>query len=49
MSAIGLPVEKIKDRGGWLSDAVLTYIAEPVQVKMNRECGVAKVINKMLN
>lgn len=49
LSAIGLPLEKIKERGGWKSDAVLTYIAEPVQVKMRREGVVSKVIDNLLS
>lgn len=48
-SAIGLPLEKIMDRGGWKSESVLTYIAEPIQTKMQREGVVSKVINSMLN
>lgn len=49
LSAIGLPIEKIKERGGWRSDAVMTYISEPVQVKMKREGVVASVIDKLLS
>lgn len=48
LSAIGLPLEKIKERGGWKSDAVLTYIAEPIQVKMKREGVVSNVIDELL-
>lgn len=40
---------KIKERGGWKSNAVLTYIAEPIQVKMKREHIIAGVLNKILN
>lgn len=49
LSAIGLPLEKIKERGGWKSNSVLTYIAEPIQVKMSRENMVSRVINDMLS
>lgn len=49
LSAIGLPLDKIKERGGWKSDAILTYIAEPIQVKMKREGVVSRVINDMLS
>lgn len=49
LSAIGLPFEKIKERGGWKSNSVLTYIAEPLQVKMRREGVVSNVINELLN
>lgn len=49
LSAIGLPLEKIKERGGWKSNAVLTYIAEPIQVKMKREGVVSNVIDEMLH
>lgn len=48
LSAIGMPIEKIKERGGWKSDTALTYIAEPIQVKMRREGVVSNVINELL-
>lgn len=49
LSAIGKPIEQIKERGGWRSDVVLTYISEPIQVKMGREEVVSQVIDKLLS
>lgn len=37
LSTIGMPVDKIKERGGWASNAVYKYISESMDVKAQRD------------
>lgn len=48
LSALGMPLDKIKERGGWRSDAALRYINDPVQVKIQREKTVSTMIDDLL-
>lgn len=48
LSAIGMPLDKIKERGGWKSDSVLSYISDPLQVKLQRENVVSSIIDDLL-
>lgn len=48
LSALGMPLDKIKVRGGWKSDAALRYIQDPVQVKIQREKTVSSLIDDLL-
>lgn len=45
LSAIGCPLSTIKERGGWVSQAVFKYICEPTYVKMARDAKVSKIID----
>lgn len=46
LSTIGMPIEKIKDRGGWSSNAVYKYISESFDVKAQRDGKVARIIDR---
>lgn len=45
LSTIGMPIDKIKDRGGWASNAVFKFISESLDVKAQCDGKVAKVID----
>lgn len=46
LSSIGVPIEKIKDRGGWSSTAVYKYISESLDVKAQRDGKIAKIMDR---
>lgn len=46
LSTIGMPIEKIKERGGWASNAVYKYISESLDVKAQRDGKVAKIMDR---
>lgn len=46
LSTIGVPIEKIKERGGWSSNAVYRYISESLDVKAQRDGKVVMVIDR---
>lgn len=41
-----MPIDKIKERGGWASNAVYRYISESLDVKAQRDGKVAKIIDR---
>lgn len=41
LSSIRVPIEKIKERGNWTSDAIFKYVCEPLHVKVANELKVA--------
>lgn len=45
LSSLGVPITKIKDRGGWKSNAVYHYISENFNEKVRREKFVAAAID----
>lgn len=45
LSSIGVPIQKIKERGNWSSDAVFKYLCEPLHVKIAQELKVASVFD----
>lgn len=49
LSTIGMPIEKIKDRGGWSSNAVYKYISESLDVKAQRDGKVARIIDRFFS
>lgn len=48
LSALCMPLDKIKVRWGWKSDAALMYIEDPIQVKIQREKTESALIDDLL-
>ena len=46
LSMVGLPIDQIKARGNWASNAVYLYIKKPFSSKLSQDRKVAKFLNK---
>lgn len=38
----GIPLSQIKERGGWKSNCVITYVSDPLYVRVKRELEVSR-------
>lgn len=48
LASLGVPFSKIKDRGGWKSNAVFCYLSEPLDSKIRSDFLVAEKMNFQL-
>lgn len=48
LASLGVPLSKIKERGGWKSDAVFCYLSEPLDSKIRTDFLVAERLSSQL-